>query len=485
MSIEISFDSWLEHLRCLLPVTGMLHIGAGAGSAKAQYDDWGVPNVIFVEADGAREDTLAAMTQGREGWVAHRALMSDSEAEVDFFIYPDPHGSSLLPPESLAGGASLKPLETRRLRTTTVENLLSDLEHPSQLFNWATIDCLPALPIIKGAGNRFKDWDVIIARVLFDRESLPENGATKQEVDAFLTSSGYLCVATREDEGQPEEGHALYVRHWQDSNRTHRAGLQKRSVDQAAEYAKSIAGLQESLRSQAALAAQSREEVALLSKARDDQAKQVRDLQSQLDQLTRARDEQAKLAAERQQEIEDLTTARDDLVKPPAEGQLQLEKLTRDLDEQVKLAAERQVLFEKAKRGREEQATLALERQEQLESLERARSDQEKLAADRLTTVEQLRAELQQARQSANLATKLQMLRESDLEDLQRQYREAVEGQKRQHRLLGELEGKLRVAAQYFSQIREQQGPPSSREGAEAPKSRGPSRGSAQKEEKI
>ncbi|PLX84420.1 MAG: hypothetical protein C0617_08010 [Desulfuromonas sp.] len=438
MHIEISFDSWLEHLRCLLPVTGMLHVGAGAGagSAKNQYDDWGVPNVLFVGADGGQDETLDAMVQGREGWVEHKAFLSDSEGEADFYIGSEPNGCSLLPSESFARVAGVKLGEKRRLKTTTIESLLSSLNYSPHLLNWATIDCIPALPIVQGAGEHLGEWDVIVARVLFDGENLPEHGATKGEVDGFLSSSGYLCVATKEDELRSSVGQALYVRHWQDSSRTRVAELQKRSTEKAAEHAKAVAGLEGSLRSQEAVVVQCREEVAF---------------------LTKARDEQAKLAGERQQKVEELTKAREKLAKRPSEVQLQLEKLIKDLDEQVKLAAERQVLLEKANATKEEQVRLAQELQKKVESLEGAQVHKDKLAVDSLAWIEQLKAELQQARQAANLATKLQLLRESDLEELQQRYRDAIATQERQHHLLGELEERLRAAAQYFSQMLERQ----------------------------
>jgi chromosome segregation ATPase len=69
-------------------------------------------------------------------------------------------------------------------------------------------------------------------------------------------------------------------------------------------------------------------------------------------------------------------------------------------------------------------------------------------------SVGKLTEEISQARQTANLATKLQMLREADLNDLQARYKEAVNTQEQQHQLMLQLEEKLRLASQYFHQLK-------------------------------
>jgi uncharacterized phage infection (PIP) family protein YhgE len=95
------------------------------------------------------------------------------------------------------------------------------------------------------------------------------------------------------------------------------------------------------------------------------------------------------------------------------------------------------------------------EQQHQIDQLTKSTDEQTKLAKDRQEKIEQLNDELQQAHQTASLATKLQVLRESDLKDLQERYKESIETQERQHQLLSKLEERLRAAAQYFNKFQE------------------------------
>jgi len=95
----------------------------------------------------------------------------------------------------------------------------------------------------------------------------------------------------------------------------------------------------------------------------------------------------------------------------------------------------------------QEQTISALrEREQRLVALERERAD--------------LLRELEQARQGVELSTKLQVLREADLRDLQERYRQALAVQEKQRALAAQLGERLRSAAGYFRQLEQQKGPP-------------------------
>ena len=67
--------------------------------------------------------------------------------------------------------------------------------------------------------------------------------------------------------------------------------------------------------------------------------------------------------------------------------------------------------------------------------------------------IEQLQSEIDQASTDLSIALKLQMLRESDLADLQQRYKETVDLKDRQARLLETLKERLSVAASYLRQL--------------------------------
>ena len=208
---------------------------------------------------------------------------------------------------------------------------------------------------------------------------------------------------------------------------------------------------------QAKLAADRQVQISQLTQARDEQTNIASERQTQLEQQSKERDEQSKLATERQAALQKVTQERDEATKALAEQQAHIDQAVQAKDEQAKLAAERQAQISQLTQARDEQAILAAERQTQLEQRIKERDQQAKVAAERQEGIVQLKGELQQAHQTVNLTTKLHMLRESDLGELQQRYRESLATQERQHQLLAKLEERLRVASQYFNHLREQQ----------------------------
>lgn len=217
MQTSFFLQGWLDHLRLLTPVTGVVHVGAGTGREAERYADWGVHSAVLIEADESCHDKLATVAFGRLGWSTHTALLSDREEEKDFYLASNPNENSVLAPESLASlWRNLKAKEQRRINATTLDSLLTELHHQPETTNWVVIDCLPALPVMRGAGLRLNDWDVIIARVVLEEAQLQAAGAAKDEIDAFLSKHGYRCIAC-EEERQPAIGMALYIRDWKAS----------------------------------------------------------------------------------------------------------------------------------------------------------------------------------------------------------------------------------------------------------------------------
>jgi hypothetical protein len=442
MNKKLSLQSWLDHLRWIAPMTGVVHVGAGVGAATTRYAEWEIPLVVLVEADERHHDKLNAAVQGRAGWSAHVALVSDTEGGKDFYVASNPNESGVLSPERLSGiWPNLKAKEQRSVTATTLASLLKTASLPSEMVNWAIIDCIPALPIIKGSDQFLDEWEVIVARVVFDKSKLAENGAAKAELDTFLSTRGYRCLAW-EEELQPAVGMALYVRDWKGWLRSCMTDVQTRVLEQtkiAAERHARIEHLSKARDDQSQLIAQCQQQVERLTKAADDQAELAEAQKSQLEQLTKACDEQAKLASEREQLVEQLTKTRNEQVKVAAERQAQLEQFKKTVDEQTKMAAER---LQQVEQLTQTQAALQQQVAQLKEQLEKRANNE----AD-------LKHELVDARQSATLSVKLQTLREADLKDLQSRYQVALSTQENQHQLLVKLSERLSLASSYFHQL--------------------------------
>ena len=112
-----------------------------------------------------------------------------------------------------------------------------------------------------------------------------------------------------------------------------------------------------------------------------------------------------------------------------------------------------------ASQARDECARLAIERQGQEASLAQLRQQQEESQAAAARAAELasgLQAQLREARQTANVASRMQALRENDLQDLQQRYEESRAVQEHQHQLLVKLGERLGDAAAHFHQLADQ-----------------------------
>ena len=149
-----SFQDWIEHIRSLMPISGIVHVGAGVGRETVKYADWSVPSVLFIDADEAHAEKLAIALDSRPGWTFRAALISDCEGEKEFYLATNPNESGVLRPENLSRfWRNLKTRESRQIKTTTLDALLAASNGQKQITNYAVIDCLPALPVLQGAKN--------------------------------------------------------------------------------------------------------------------------------------------------------------------------------------------------------------------------------------------------------------------------------------------------------------------------------------------
>lgn len=155
---------------------------------------------------------------------------------------------------------------------------------------------------------------------------------------------------------------------------------------------------------------------------------------------------------------------------------------TAERDEQSRLATGRRAQMEAAFQERDAQARLADERRVRIEVLEKERDGLAAQVADQARRLEEaavaktqwagerealnkrageqaakLSQELAEARQTASLTVKLQMLREADLRDLQQRYQAAQAQQQSQHELLSKLAQRLSLANRYFQQLSHEQ----------------------------
>ena len=409
----------LAALRRMMPPRSVVHVGAGNGVSAARL--WGagaVEHLWLFDANPDETEQLTVLASKVAGWDASCVLLADHDSEDGvYYVSSNPSANGRVCADELrALWPNLRSIQTCRMPERRLDGMLDARgAHAFPAPNWIYVDCFPAIPILKGAGRYLDDLDVVWARVVLDEQLSVPAGCSLRELTAFLGPKGFLQVDVTEGL-HPAIGDVVFVRDWR-------------------------------LRSQARIQ-ELQSQVLARSRLYDDQVTAAADWQTKFETLLRERDAQAQAATEQAAKVAEIAQAR---------------------DAQAELAAERQVQLEQAAQAKDAQEKRAKECSAEVHQLEQ---DAESL---RQATVE-LREELRQARQTANLATKLHMLREADLEELQSRYREATDVQERQHQLMLQLEGKLRIAAQYFHQLQSTTVTPAAIAAAAAPTAKPPRR---------
>jgi hypothetical protein len=356
MQATLPMQSWLDYLRYLIPVTGVVHVGAGTGQDAVRYAHWNVPFTVLIEAEESYHDKLSAVASGIPGCTVHTALLSDREEEMDFYLATNPNENGVLPPEILAGlWRNLKTKEHRQLNASTLDRLLAALSLETETINWVVIDCLPALPIMRGAIQHLDSWDVIIARVVLNDTQLQAAGTTKAEVDAFLSKHGYRCIAY-EEERQPAIGRALYARDWKASLHARLITLEREAVKQA----EANAQIQKAKDEQKLLALESQQQVKQLSKAKEEQAAQLTEAHVRISQLTVVAESSKRETSEIRSELEKFTSVYNAAVEAQhtesGEWRTRFEEAMLSRDEYSRLASNSEARLAQVIKERDEHA---------------------------------------------------------------------------------------------------------------------------------
>lgn len=213
MPLQLSEENLLPFLRRIEPVTGYLLVGAGTGDRLIGD----IEQAVLLEAQDARKAKLAATYGQRPEWSVHSWVLSETEAEVEFFTASNLNESGLIRPEDLAFlWPNLKTVESRRVPTLTLEGLLDrpELAGRAENLNWLDVDCLPALPVIRGVGERLAQFDVVIARAIIDGAPAEiEETAGRAALDAFMAARGFAEIALF-PERHPMIARIVYYRQW-------------------------------------------------------------------------------------------------------------------------------------------------------------------------------------------------------------------------------------------------------------------------------
>ncbi len=328
---------WLQCLLQLAPPRGLIHVGAGCGSQEYPFQT--MPRLLVLEADAQQCARLQTQLQNHADSNVMQVVLGDQSGSAEFFTLSQSLESGLCSPTVLQSlWPNIKALRTEVVSTSSLTNLLTHLQVGSTTFNWAVFDCMPAGPMLEGAGALLNIWDVLVVRALRD---------TPSGADVSLASMGLPSLRQKlaafdleyvacEEENHPLVVRALFVRN----------------------QSKKIATAQATMTAVQAQLDKTAQEKAELITLRDLETKakvialQQRDaLATNLAALAVVRDEQARLAVECQEALVTHQSHTADTVLAKAKLDSEYADLARTRDELV---------VERDKEAREKAETLAL-----------------------------------------------------------------------------------------------------------------------------
>ncbi|MDH5300719.1 MAG: FkbM family methyltransferase [Gammaproteobacteria bacterium] len=190
---------------------GVLHVGAHEGKEMKVYDDLGVENVVFVEANPKVFKVLENNLKNKKNVRLFNCAISDQKGEVTLHVTSMDQSSSILP---LSKHKNIYPgiVETNKIvvPATTIDALFSDNSLPEKDFNIINIDIQGAeLLALRGGTGVLKNIDAINTEVNYDE--LYAGCAVISQLDEFLESEGFTRVHTTTP-FHPSWGDALYIR---------------------------------------------------------------------------------------------------------------------------------------------------------------------------------------------------------------------------------------------------------------------------------
>lgn len=196
---------------------GILHVGAHCGEEAKSYNEHGIKQVLWVEANKALMkplyDNVKMLPMKNE--FANEVLGDIDGKEVIFNITNNGQSSSILPLGThKVHHPQVHVVETQTLRTKRFDTFYKEKQAFLNLFDFdfINIDVQGAeLMVLKGFGatfTRFSNIKTVYCRVY--EEELYEGAALVEEIDAYLSQFGFVRKITKMTEYK--WGDALYLR---------------------------------------------------------------------------------------------------------------------------------------------------------------------------------------------------------------------------------------------------------------------------------
>jgi len=176
-----------------VPRQGIIHIGARYAEELKYYQHFGIPNVLWVEADPEAEQRLRKLVEKHPGSQVAMFAASNYNGSITLHQTTNAGASSSVLPlkEHLKYHPTVQEQKTIEVVAKKMDDYLSSEQQ--NRYNMVVIDIQGAeLLALKGAIETLKSVDAIIAETNYDE--LYEGGVFVADLDAFLQEQGFTRV---------------------------------------------------------------------------------------------------------------------------------------------------------------------------------------------------------------------------------------------------------------------------------------------------
>jgi FkbM family methyltransferase len=204
----IPFSQVYEYLKSQgKEITGILHVGAHECEERDDYNKEGIQDKSIFWVEG-NLDKVEEMRNKNIPNLIH-ALVDKEIRDIEFNITNNGQSSSILPLEThIKHYPHIVVSEKRKMRTTTLKNIIEQNKLPIETLNFWNFDIQGAeLLALEGSAEYIRFAKYIYIEV--NTEHLYSNGALLSEVDDYLSSKGFMRVGIKMVE--QGWGDALYI----------------------------------------------------------------------------------------------------------------------------------------------------------------------------------------------------------------------------------------------------------------------------------
>ena len=191
--------------------SGIIHIGAHLGEESQKYQELGIQEVVWVEANPVICEKLKNNVSSLPGNITINSLISESDGDkIPFYITNNGESSSLLQLDKhKIHHPHIHVTEEIQLETSTFKTLSEKYNLDMSKYDFLNLDVQGAeLMVLKGFGDELNNLEYIYTEV--NQAHLYTNCALIEELDEYLQKYQFKRMVTRMTEY--EWGDAFYIK---------------------------------------------------------------------------------------------------------------------------------------------------------------------------------------------------------------------------------------------------------------------------------